>query len=329
MVTTSRLKVFPAVLMLALVACEDSITGVPVPVVEAAPAVEAVAPVVTVNGGCVAPGAGLISWWPGNDTFDDIAEPLADANDIAFNSINAIRTPQLGDGEVTFGAGTVDQAFRFTSELGQPVQFLEVPDAPDLRPAEFTVDLWAQSTGVGQVWSAEDGTFGNVLILKAVEDETTNREFTYAIFWDTQGEIKAMVWFDSGRVELRSGRPDGTGKFPMGQWVHIALTVGGSNSRLYVNGSMVDSDVGGDPVYDLGSTVIGGSWKALRNATFAPLQWGFHGLIDEIDIFDRALMADEIQAIHDAESAGKCDGNNEAPVVAAVTGGPAPLCQLR
>jgi hypothetical protein len=45
-------------------------------------------------------------------------------------------------------------------------------------------------------------------------------------------------------------------------------------------------------------------------------------LIDEIDIFDRALMADEIQAIHDAGSAGKCDGSNEAPVVAAVTGGP-------
>ena len=33
-------------------------------------------------------------------------------------------------------------------------------------------------------------------------------------------------------------------------------------------------------------------------------------------------MADEIQAIHDAGSAGKCDGSNEAPVVAAVTGGP-------
>ena len=71
MVTTSRLKVFPAVLMLALVACEDSITGVPDPVVAAAPVVEAVTSVPMVNGGCVAPGAGLISWWPGDDTFVD------------------------------------------------------------------------------------------------------------------------------------------------------------------------------------------------------------------------------------------------------------------
>ena len=71
-----------------------------------------------VNGGCVAPGAGLISWWPGDDTFDDIAEPLADANNIAFNSKDAIRTSQLDDGHVTFGAGIVDQAFRFTSNRG-------------------------------------------------------------------------------------------------------------------------------------------------------------------------------------------------------------------
>jgi hypothetical protein len=169
---------------------EDSITGVPYPVVEA------VMSVAMVNGGCVAPGAGLISWWPGDDTFDDIAEPLADANNISFNSKDAI----LDDGDVTFGAGIADQAFRFTSEQGHPLQFLEVPDAPDLRPDEFTVDLWAQSTGVGQVRSWEDGIFGNVLILKAVEDETTNQEFTYAIFWDTQGKIKTMVWFDSGRV---------------------------------------------------------------------------------------------------------------------------------
>jgi len=262
MVTKSRLKVFPAVLMLALVACEDSITGLPDPVVEAAHVVEDVTSVAMVNDDCVAPGAGLISWWPGNDTFDDI-EPFANANNVVYNSKGGIRTSQLDDGDVTFGAGRVDQAFRFTSAQGQPVQFLEVPDAPDLRPDEFTVDLWAQSTGVGQVRSGEDGIFGNVLILKAVEDETTNREFTYAIFWDTQGEIKAMAWFDSGRVELRSGQPDGTGKFPMGQWVHIALTVGGSSSKLYVNGSLVDSDVGGDPVYADGSTVIGASWKAL------------------------------------------------------------------
>ena len=61
----------PAVLTLALVACEESITGIPEPVIEAAPAVEAVTSVVPVTSEvCDVPD--LISWWPGDGNFDDV-----------------------------------------------------------------------------------------------------------------------------------------------------------------------------------------------------------------------------------------------------------------
>jgi len=38
----------------------------------------------------------------------------------------------------------------------------------------------------------------------------------------------------------------------------------------------------------------------------------FHGLIDEVEVFDRALTASEIQAIYNAGSAGKCKANSFA-----------------
>ena len=179
MVTNTRLKVLPAALMLALVACEDSITGVPDPVVEAAPAVEAVEAVALVNGGCIAPGAGLLSWWPGDDIFDDgdnfrdIAEPLDDASDILYASDAEGTRTNPSNGTVTLEAGKVGQAFRFTGSQGQPNHFLDVadvsePNLSELQPQQFTVDLWAQRLGEGQ--GASD-VVGNMLIQKSISDD--------------------------------------------------------------------------------------------------------------------------------------------------------------
>jgi Concanavalin A-like lectin/glucanases superfamily len=70
----------------------------------------------------------------------------------------------------------------------------------------------------------------------------------------------------------------------------------GSVYRFYINGELVASTVG-----------------TLGSVNTAPLQIGgsggcstFGGLIDEVEIFHRALSAHEIQAIFNAGSAGKC-----------------------
>jgi hypothetical protein len=86
MLKKTRLKVFPA--MLALVACEDSITGVPNPIVEAARAVEAVESVALMvpTGPCVRPGVELISWWMGDGNFLDFqgVNPIATMAGVSF-----------------------------------------------------------------------------------------------------------------------------------------------------------------------------------------------------------------------------------------------------
>ena len=98
----------------------------------------------------------------------------------------------------------------------------------------------------------------------------------------------------------------GMGVFPGGTrleertWVHVAATWDGDESTLFVNG-----------VPDAVGTV---DWFGSANAR--PVRIGqrgaddefFGGLIDEISIYDRALSEDEIGAIVDAGSAGKCTG---------------------
>jgi hypothetical protein len=75
---------------------------------------------------------------------------------------------------------------------------------------------------------------------------------------------------------------------------HAAATYDGQIIRLYLDGEQVgrlaeSGNVGAGVAVELSSDV-------------EPL----HGLLDEVGIYDRALSAEEIRAIYDAGSSGKC-----------------------
>ena len=221
-------------------------------------------------------------------------------------------------GTVNFGVGKVGQAFSFTNEQwatwpGASVQFLEIPDPGglDLKAQEFTIDLWAKRTGDGQntIFRGEPDPFGSVLIQKAIND-ATNEGISYSIWWNGAGIIKAGVNLGGVRSTLENGVAS-----VADEWVHIALTVDGSTLRLYVNGAEVDQDLdaSGALEYGGGSVVIGGTAEFARDLRFPR---GFHGLIDELDLFGRALSPSEIAGIHAAGSSGKCLAtDNTAPEV--------------
>ena len=78
-------------------------------------------------------------------------------------------------------------------------------------------------------------------------------------------------------------------------WNHVAATFDGSNYSLYVNGAMVlSTSFAGHTPYP------------------TPVRWigrvdnQFTGLVDEVSIYSRALTSNEIAAIYNASSAGKC-----------------------
>jgi uncharacterized repeat protein (TIGR02543 family) len=82
-------------------------------------------------------------------------------------------------------------------------------------------------------------------------------------------------------------------------WQHVAATYDGSAMRIYVNGvQQASAAVSGaiDAVTD--PIVIG------RNVVAPDHAW--QGLIDEVDLFNRALSSTEIASIYSSGSAGKC-----------------------
>ena len=292
-------QVVPALLTLALVACEESITGVVDRIVEseAVTSVAAVHPTAT---------SAFVSWWPGEIDFLDIADPGAH---------HIVRD----QGVTTTDGGVVGQAYLFTGAPGGPYQFLEINDNIDFRPTEFTIDLWAQRRGNGQ------GTARASLIQKPILDHKFEFSgLSYFISWtddaDGSRKIVADVAFNSTAI---TGPPSPrlvSEPVGDGQWVHVALTVDSDrNVKLYLNGVLQDSfeETSGELQYGTGSIVIGNNWQWARE----PLQdfkSGFNGCIDEVRILDGVLSAGQIEHIYDGGVEGTCpleEPVNTAPVV--------------
>lgn len=181
-------------------------------------------------------------------------------------------------GSATFAAGMVGQAFSFDGVSGA----VSVTDSPlwDFGSNEFTIDLWAnfdQASGGRPLVSHNDGA---------------------------GAQNKWLFWLDGGLLKFHLNTtgfvvtdiynfafvPD------PGRWYHLAMTRTGSNYVLYIDGDPVDTDTNATAIPDAAAPLTIGGSEAFR----------FDGLIDEVEIFSRALVPSEIQSIYNAGSAGKC-----------------------
>jgi hypothetical protein len=212
----------------------------------------------------------MVSWWPGDGNADDIQ----DDND---------GTLQNG---ATFASGKVGQGF----SLDGVDDYVDVVDATNLKPDQLTVDAWIQGSVLPSIHyfivakSGSSGEFGYEL---GITGETDKHAAGLARFSVLTGDGQPF------------GDAVGLTNILDGEFHHIAGTYDGSDVKVYVDGVLEGSDSFSSPiVYTTDSLRIG-----VRQHIFGNV---FNGLIDEVEIFNRALSEVEIQAIFDAGSAGKC-----------------------
>jgi len=82
-------------------------------------------------------------------------------------------------------------------------------------------------------------------------------------------------------------------------WFHVAAVKSATSFSIYVNGQLQDSRSPVPSFLDTNSA-------DLRIGSYALEGSHLNGLIDEVEIFNRALFPTDIQAIFAADSAGKC-----------------------
>ena len=229
----------------------------------------------------IAPPAGMVSWWPG----DGNARDIVDGNHGTLNGS-------------TFAAGKVGQAF----SLDGIDDLVLVPDSANLKiSGDITVDAWIMR-GVGSIfptliskYESDPAGGGTAYTLLLLSGDTPNARVRFAVYQTKDGAISRFTDTDLGVV-------------PADVWTHVAGTfdLATQTTKIYVNG--IEASATLDPS-SLAITSISPSTAPLRIGAIrgesGAVSGFFDGLIDEVEIFNRALSAAEIRAIFDAGSAGK------------------------
>jgi hypothetical protein len=218
------------------------------------------------------PPSGMVSWWTGD----------GDANDIV-----GTHHGQAMNG-VTFETGKVNQAFRFDGVD----DFVQV-DSFITSYSAFTFDFWVN------IQSFTHDSYMTPFCQAPPEDAPSMSLFCFYT-GSAPGSFGLLgKWNDGTDFGMRTDIP-----FGVGVWKHVAITYDGSHLRQYVDGQLLNEK--GYASKTLGNTqplLLGKGYAYPSNEVET---FHFNGLLDEVEIFNRALSQAEIQAIFGAGEAGKC-----------------------
>jgi hypothetical protein len=216
-----------------------------------------------------------VSWWPGDGTAVDI-----------WGSNNGAES-----GTVSYLAGKVESAFTLDSEG----DYIRIPYSESLQPARFTVDFWFRSTNGLNAETA----YAPLIVNLDNEDVATEVAKGYDFYYNSGSGIHFDLPRSNGtRVSARHNI-----EIAADEWHHVAGTFDGRYQRLYFDGVLVDTIDWQESEY---GRLTYRSAPVLIGFFRSPFPSYFSGQIDEVELFGRALTADEIQSIVDADSLGKC-----------------------
>ena len=204
------------------------------------------------------------------------------ANDLTLSGNNG----QLIGG-ATFGPGVIGNAFLLDGVNDR----VDIADVPLLRPQRFTLAAWIR---------LDAANAGCCIICKQFGTSDAN---SYSL-WILGGILRGGMF--------RFAEAVGTTALPLNQVMHTAVTYDGSIIRLYLDGKLIATADG--PVsaiqYDTSQVILG----ADDNGT--NLFQGFlPGILDEAQIFGRALSDCEIRQLYAARPQGSCKGDVDADTI--------------
>ncbi|MEK6239731.1 MAG: LamG domain-containing protein [Planctomycetales bacterium] len=200
--------------------------------------------------------------------------------------------------------GKPEQALAFSGD-----SCLIVPDRPGLDTDEaFTLAAWIKPTAIKyQRWIGHKDREDQPVYPWGQGDAAWAGHFI-ACKWDSQGSNGDYIFAitPSGRLALgvsnrsRGFVSDGLytkKELAIGEWVHVAGVFDGGEIKLYVNGQLEQSKKSARVRYTnrreyvRDDLYVGDFWNHGPNVA---VDYSFHGVIDELCLFNRALSASRI-----------------------------------
>ncbi|GEM_PF-6716874 len=168
--------------------------------------------------------------------------------------------------------GTLNSAWNISGRYGYGVQLngtsgnVTIPNTASLNPANITISFWAK--------------FNSFAATQRIINKWTNtNEYTTHIIANSNLGFQATNTLGSTQQASYT-----ISNLATGTWYHIAGTFDGSNVRLYVNGTLVDTQPLTGALQNTGTDPV-----SISHTSFP-----FNGTIDEVAIYNRALTATEV-----------------------------------
>ena len=137
-------------------------------------------------------------------------------------------------------------------------------------------------------------------LLLSLGDKTVVAKLKAGDFGLAVVKNRALFSVDPDGAHYQSIRGDAD--LPAGEWIHLVGTYDNATFRLYVNGLPVKSAACGTPFQfaDENPIIIGG------NTNTQGRKWVdcFHGRIDEVRLYDRALSAEAVLGLANLGASG-------------------------
>jgi len=217
------------------------------------------------------PVSGLVAWWHGE----------GNANDVVGTNHGTLQNG------ATFAIGKVGQSFLFDGVDDHVL----IPFNGSLQSPIFSISVWVKPLSVIDDF-VDGGTQGQEAIF------VQNGASPHQVVWPGQSGLKAMFAL----------RPDGpkahtvvsNAELLLDEFTHVVGTWDGTNGKVYINGQLDVESIFTEELRVLTCPYfIGGIGPVSTTPTCEG--WGggqfFNALIDEVKLYDRALTADEVQAI--------------------------------
>ena len=242
---------------------------------------------------CVDPPADMIGWW----TMDELVNPTS-ADSIAGNDGIHMDDATPAPGKVANGI-KLDGDMDYVLVLNDPI--LEVPAADQSTgDGDFSIDAWIKIEDQATLdWGG----------ITDKRDWGTGPGYSFFV----HNSRLHLFMSDGVNVSLHQS----VQMLTMGDYIHVGVAVdrtAGFNVRFIVNGI---EDVDSTPISVLGS--LGNPdadlWIGAMRYTSAPgtPEDFFTGIIDEVEIFNRALDTSEFAGLFTADECGKCKFGCDVP----------------
>ena len=233
--------------------------------------------------GCAPPPSGVVSWWPGDGNADDIVGP---------------NHGQLFGG-ATFVPGFVGQAFKFDGTDGY---FQSTAINLPLASSDRTLEMWVKLDSILPPDMTTSTYFESFFAGYGQPGSSAEFFSLFSEYEPPYGNALAWTqWFDQlAGPQLYSGKAFE----PNRGWHHVAVTfeyLSNIGTALFLDGLPVARRQN----YQV-STPDGTSFLMGRIPGSNGDIRRMHGELDEVTVYNRALLPDEIAAIFIAGRAGKC-----------------------